>query len=95
MIVSIVEVKIKPGKEKDYEAIGLEASKVIEAEEPGTLFFGVHRTDDPSTYMIVARFKDQDALTAHEQDAALTDIRAKFADVIAAPPSRTLYEQIE
>lgn len=94
MIVVTVEVKVQPGKEKDYEAIGLEAARLVEAEEPGNLFFALHRTDDPSTYMIVARFKDADALTAHEQGSHLADTRARFADVIAAPPVRARFEQV-
>lgn len=94
MIVVTVEIKVQPGKEKDYEAIGLEAARLVESEEPGNLFFAVHRTDDPSTYMIVARFKDAAALKAHEDGAHLADTRARFADVIAAPPSRSRYEQI-
>ena len=95
MITVTVQIKVHPGKEADYEAIGREATAIIETEEPGNLFFSVNRMDEPGTYLIVATFKDEAALKAHEDGAHLAATRAKFADVIAEPPVRNIYREIE
>lgn len=94
MITVTVELKVKPGKEAEYEAIAREATAVVNAEEPGNVFFGAHRGAEPGAYMIIAQFKDEAAKKAHEDGDHLAAQRAKFGDVLAGPPVRNVYRQI-
>jgi len=95
MLAVTVEVKIKPGKEAEFEQIGRDASKVIEANEPGNLFYRVYRMDDPQTYLIIERYKDQAALDAHGASAHVAEISPRFQAVAAGDPVMNIYEEIE
>ena len=64
----IAKLVVKKGKEAEFERLQKELSELTHANEPGTLVYDVikHR-DEPSTYVVYARFKDDAAFQAHQE----------------------------
>ena len=47
MISLIVNIKVKPGRESEYETISREFGQYVEANRPGNILFRTYPTDDP------------------------------------------------
>ncbi len=62
----IAKLIVKAGKEAEFERLQSELSRLTHAEEPDVLVYDVikHRTE-PSTYVVYARFRSDEAFQAH------------------------------
>jgi quinol monooxygenase YgiN len=67
MTCFVARLKVKPGRQADFERLEREFSRLAAAEE-GTLRYEVlrHRTEDES-YLVYARFTDEAAFRAHQE----------------------------
>jgi quinol monooxygenase YgiN len=65
MLTSIVKIKVKAGKEADFEKIAAELAAVCNANEPGIRFYRAYRVDDQGNYCFLESFADDAALKAH------------------------------
>jgi quinol monooxygenase YgiN len=70
MIIFIATLQVKPGKEKEFESLQQELSKLTHDSEPDTHVYDVIRhRDKPGAYVVYARFKDQAAFDLHQGTA--------------------------
>ena len=68
MTVFIAKLVVKAGKEKDFEKLQEELSALTHKNEPDTLVYDVARhRDEPQTYVVYGRFKDEAAFEYHQQ----------------------------
>ena len=60
-------LKVKPGREADFEKVQQELSKLTHEHEPDTYVYDVirHRSE-PGVYVVYARFKDEAAFQFHQ-----------------------------
>jgi quinol monooxygenase YgiN len=65
MIGIVATLKIKPGMEKDFEAVAKELVAKVRASEPGCALYALHHGEQPSTYVFMERYVDQAAVDAH------------------------------
>ena len=67
MTCFIATLKIKAGREAEFERLQTELSELTHAHEPDTCAYDVirHRTD-PEVYVVYARFKDEAAFQLHQ-----------------------------
>lgn len=66
MVTFFATLKVKPGKEQEFERLQQELSELSHAEEPDLLVYDVIRHKDrPGLYAVYARFKDQAAFDFH------------------------------
>lgn len=67
MIIFIATLNVKPGKEKEFESLQQELSRLTHDSEPDTCVYDVIRhRDKPGVYVVYARFKDQAAFDLHQ-----------------------------
>jgi quinol monooxygenase YgiN len=67
MTCFIATLKIKPGQEAEFERLQAELSQLTHATEPDTAVYDIIRSrDNPNTYVVYARFKDEAAFTLHQ-----------------------------
>lgn len=60
------------------------------AGEPGCDAYAVHRlTDEPNTFVVYERYRDQAACDAHFASAPLKDALVRFEHLLATPPVLT------
>ncbi|MDI3289903.1 antibiotic biosynthesis monooxygenase [Polyangium sp. 15x6] len=65
MIGGIKRVQARAGAEAEFEAALREFSALVRAHEPGTLSFELFRDGAPGRYVVLDRYRDGDALAAH------------------------------
>lgn len=67
MTVFIATLRIKPGHEAEFERLQAELSELTHANEPDTMVYDIVRSrDNPDTYVVYARFKDESAFQHHQ-----------------------------
>jgi quinol monooxygenase YgiN len=68
MTVFFAALKVKPGKEREFERLQQELSKLTHDAEPDTVVYDVVRhRDRPGLYAVYARFKDAAAFEYHQK----------------------------
>ena len=66
----IAALKIKSGREADFERLQQELSELTHQTEPDTLVYDVIRhVEQPRTYVVYARFKNEAAFELHQASA--------------------------
>ena len=65
MIGIVATLRIKPGMEKDFEAVAKELVAKVHANEPGCKLYALHHGEQPNTYVFMERYADQAAADAH------------------------------
>jgi quinol monooxygenase YgiN len=62
----VVKFKARPGKNAEMEAAFKQMQASVRANEPGNVQYDFFvMANDPQTYVIIERYKDQDAMRAH------------------------------
>ena len=65
MLGIVATIKVKPGMDKEFEAVARELVAKVNAGEPGCTLYALHRADAPGTYVFMERYRDQAAVDAH------------------------------
>ena len=65
MLGTIATIKVKPGMEKEFEAVAKELVAKVNANEPGCKLYALHHGEAPHTYVFMERYVDQAAVEAH------------------------------
>jgi quinol monooxygenase YgiN len=70
MTCFIARLKVKPGREAEFERLQKELSELTHQNEPDTYVYDVirHRTE-PGVYVVYARFKDEASFQRHQTTA--------------------------
>lgn len=67
MTVFFASLRVKPGREEEFERLQRELSSLTHESEPDTLVYEVVRLRDrPGHYAVYARFKDEAAFQQHQ-----------------------------
>jgi len=82
MISLIVNVRVKPGRDHDYERISREFGQYVEANRPGNILFRTYRTDDPLAFVTIEHFEDQASLDAHQASDHTKQTLAMLGDIL-------------
>jgi quinol monooxygenase YgiN len=78
----IARIKIKEGKEDDALAALKTMAEGVEANEPGTLAYVIHKSmDDPSEIVFFEMYTDDEASKAHSTGDSMKAFQAGFADI--------------
>jgi quinol monooxygenase YgiN len=65
-VSTIATVKVKPGKEQEFERIFTGFAKDVRTKEPGTRVYELCKAaDQPSTYMVIEIYDNAAAREAH------------------------------
>ena len=65
MIGIVATLRIKPGMEKEFEAVAKELVAKVRASEPGCVLYALHHGEQPHIYVFMERYTDQAAVDAH------------------------------
>ena len=83
----VVKFKVKPGTNAAFEKAFIEMQAGVRAHEPGNVYYDFFVTDqDPQTYVIVERYRDAAALSAHGQSEYGKKLFATLRDLTDGPP---------
>ncbi len=93
MLTVLAELKVHEGKVDEAQAAFRELMRAVKASEPGTLVYTIHqRKDDPTTFIVYERYKDDAAFQMHMGN--LAQHAAAFGAVLASGPQATFLDDI-
>lgn len=95
MISVIAKLKIQEGKTEQTLETFKEFLKSV-AHEEGTLLYSLNRSPgDPNIIVVVERYKDKEALSAHSGSGHYKDFSTKLGSVLAAKPEIMILDELE
>ena len=62
----VATIKVKAGQEAQFVEVARKLVAAVNANEPGCMLYTLNRGDDPQTYVSMERYKDEDAVKAHQ-----------------------------
>lgn len=92
MIALIAKLNVAAGKEADFEKVMLGLAAQVRANEEGNHLYTLVKNDDG--YAVLELYDDEAALAAHGQSQHFREAGAKFAGLMAGPPTLTRYEVV-
>jgi quinol monooxygenase YgiN len=89
MTIGIVAtLKVKPGKEAEFEAVFRDLQGEVARNEPGCLLYEVFKSrSQPSTYVVMEKYKAQADLDAHRTTAHMAAAGPKLGAILDGRPS--------
>jgi quinol monooxygenase YgiN len=89
----IAKLVVKSGTESRFEALQRELSELTHAQEPETYVYDVikHRVE-PRTYIVYARFKDEEAFARHQKMPFHERLVPPILDCLEAPMDLQFYD---
>ncbi len=94
MIVVVAKIKAKAGEEGKVEKALRDVLPKVREEE-GTLEYLLNRSQsDPSTLMVLEKYKDMDAFMAHGSSPYLAEMFAEILPVLDGDLSVELFDDL-
>lgn len=88
MAVGVVAtLKVREGKEADFESVFIELAKAVRANEPGNRLYQVCRSrKDKQTYVVMEIYESDEALKAHGASEHFRTIGARLGPTLDGRP---------
>jgi len=93
-VIVVAILQAKPGSEETALAVLTETLEATHAEE-GCRTYALHvSTQDPTQFVLVERWDDQEALDGHFGQPHMAKLAGAAGDLLAAPPTVVFTEAI-
>lgn len=94
MLIVHVHVRVKPERVEAFREATIENAR-HSIQEPGIARFDfLQQRDDPTRFMLVEVYRDENAAAAHKETAHYKQWRDTVADMMAEPRSSVKYRNI-
>lgn len=88
MIQSIVAtIKAKAGQEVQFQEAALALVAAVKANEPGCLMYTLNKGEEPSTFVFMERYADEEALKAHRGTEHFKTLGRAMGAFMDGPPA--------
>lgn len=96
MTIGIVAtLKVKAGKEAEFEAVFRELQDAVKKNEPGALQYEVFKSKaNPSTYVVMEQYKTDADLAAHGKSAHYAAAGPKLGAVLDGRPGIEILQKL-
>jgi quinol monooxygenase YgiN len=95
MLGVVATLKVKPGMEKQFEAVAKELVAKVNAGEPGCKLYALHTADTPGTYVFMERYVDQAAVEAHRATEHFKTLGRKMGEFMDGRPEVLRLKEVE
>jgi len=96
MLGVVATLKVKPGMERDFEAVAKELVAKVNANEHGCKLYALHRLDgDAPTYVFMERYVDQAAVEAHRATDYFKTLGRKMGEFMEGRPDVMRMREVE
>lgn len=96
MIGVVATMKVKPDQTAAFEAAMLELVTATRKNEPGVKLYQFARSaKEPTTYIVMELYQDQETLDAHMKSDHFKGAGPKLAPCLADRPSLDRYDTLE
>jgi len=95
MLGVVATLKIKPGMEKQFEAVAKDLVAKVNANEPGCKLYALHTGETPGTYVFMERYVDQAAVEAHRATEHFKTLGRKMGEFMDGRPEILRLKEVE
>jgi quinol monooxygenase YgiN len=95
MLGIVATLKVKPGMEKDFEAVAKELVAKVNASEPGCTLYALHHGEAAHTYVFMERYVDQAAVDAHRATEHFKVLGRKMGEFMDGRPEVARLREVE
>jgi quinol monooxygenase YgiN len=95
MLGIVAKLTIKPGMEKEFEAVAGELVAKVRANEPGCKLYALHRSETPNVYVFMERYADQAAIEAHRGSDYFKALGRKMGEYMEGRAEVTRLTEVE
>jgi quinol monooxygenase YgiN len=95
MLGVVATLKIKPGREPEFEAVAKELVAKVNAHEPGCKLYALHVGEAPHTYVFLERYVDQAAVDAHRATEYFKALGRKMGEFMDGRPDVLRLREVE
>ena len=83
----VAKITIQAGKNAEFEAAFLALAEQVKANEPGSIFYILHRSKtDPVVYKVLEQYHSEADLDAHGKSQHFADANKILGPLVAAAP---------
>jgi quinol monooxygenase YgiN len=95
MLGVVATLKVKPGSEKEFEAVAKELVAKVNAHEPGCKLYALHHGEVPHTYVFLERYLDQAAVESHRATDYFKALGRKMGEFMDGRPEVQRLREVE
>jgi quinol monooxygenase YgiN len=95
MLGVVATIKVKPGMEREFEAVAKELAAKVNANEPGCKLYALHHGETPGTYVFMERYADQAAADAHRASDHFRTLGRKMGEYMDGRPEVLRLREVE
>jgi quinol monooxygenase YgiN len=95
MLGVVATLKVKPGMDKQFEAVAKELVAKVNASEPGCKLYALHHGEAPNTYVFMERYVDQAAVEAHRATEHFKSLGRKMGEFMDGRPEVVRLREVE
>ena len=89
-------ITVQKGKNEEFEQVFLDLTEQVRANEPGNIFYALHRSKtDPQVYKVLEQYDSVEALDAHGKAAYFREANKTLGALVAAPPEIEILDSVE
>jgi quinol monooxygenase YgiN len=91
----LATITVLEDKNADFEAAFLELTEQVRANEPGNIFYALHRSpSDPQVYKVMEQYESPEALDSHGKTDYFREANKKLAGLVAGAPEIEILEAV-
>jgi quinol monooxygenase YgiN len=95
MLGVVATLKVKPGMEKEFEAVAKDLVAKVNANEPGCTLYALHHGETLGTYVFMERYADQAAVEAHRATEHFKSLGRKMGEYMDGRPEVLRLREVE
>ena len=91
----LATITVLEGKNADFEAAFLALTEQVRANEPGNIFYALHRSpSDPQVYKVMEQYESPEALDSHGKTDYFREANKPLAGLVAGAPEIEILEAV-
>ena len=91
----IATITIREGKNAEFEQLFTDLTEQVLANEPGAIFYALHRTkSDSQVYKVLEQYTDQEAIKAHGKTEYFLAASQKMGALVTAAPDLEILDAV-
>ena len=91
----LATITVLEGKNADFEAAFLALTEQVRANEPGNIFYALHRSpSDPQVYKVMEQYESPEALDSHGKTDYFREANKQLEGLVAGAPEIEILEAV-
>ena len=91
----LATITIQEGKNAEFEEAFLDLTELVRANEPGNVFYALHRSPtDRQVYKVMEQYDSPEALDAHGKTDYFREANKRLAGMVAAAPEIEILDAV-